>query len=110
RLDQRHIDAVERRAAHQPDSLDRPHAPLPLFLCAGPVTPTAQPYQRRARHGSTMSAYKSDFLNILAERGFIHQISEPEALDSLAAAGPITAYIGFDCTASSLHVGSLLPI
>jgi tyrosyl-tRNA synthetase len=57
-----------------------------------------------------MSAYKSDFLNILAERGFIHQISEPEALDALAAAGPITAYIGFDCTASSLHVGSLLPI
>ena len=57
-----------------------------------------------------MSAYKSDFLKILAERGFIHQISEPEALDALAAAGPITAYIGFDCTASSLHVGSLLPI
>jgi tyrosyl-tRNA synthetase len=57
-----------------------------------------------------MSAYKSDFLNILAERGFIHQISEPDALDALAAAGPITAYIGFDCTASSLHIGSLLPI
>ncbi|MFZ0624607.1 MAG: tyrosine--tRNA ligase [Pseudolabrys sp.] len=57
-----------------------------------------------------MSAYKSDFLNILAERGFIHQISEPEALDSRAKAGAITAYIGFDCTAASLHVGSLLPI
>jgi tyrosyl-tRNA synthetase len=57
-----------------------------------------------------MSAYKSDFLNVLAERGFIHQVSEPEALDGLAKAGPITAYIGFDCTAPSLHVGSLLPI
>ncbi len=57
-----------------------------------------------------MSAYKSDFLNILAERGFIHQVSEPEALDARAAAGEITAYIGFDCTAASLHVGSLLPI
>jgi tyrosyl-tRNA synthetase len=57
-----------------------------------------------------MSAYKSDFLRVLAERGFIHQVSEPEALDSLAAAGRITAYIGFDCTAPSLHVGSLLPI
>ena len=57
-----------------------------------------------------MSAYKSDFLNVLAERGFIHQVSEPEALDALAKAGPITAYIGFDCTAASLHVGSLLPI
>jgi tyrosyl-tRNA synthetase len=57
-----------------------------------------------------MSQYKSDFLNILAERGFIHQLSEPEALDALAAKPPITAYIGFDCTAASLHVGSLLPI
>ena len=57
-----------------------------------------------------MSAYKSDFLNVLAERGFIHQISEPEVLDARAKAGPISAYIGFDCTAASLHVGSLLPI
>ncbi len=57
-----------------------------------------------------MSAYKSDFLNILAERGFIHQVSEPDALDARASAGAITGYIGFDCTAASLHVGSLLPI
>src|SRR6201985_2460814 len=57
-----------------------------------------------------MSAYKSDFLNVLATRGFIHQVSEPEALDALAQKSRITAYIGFDCTASSLHVGSLLPI
>jgi tyrosyl-tRNA synthetase len=57
-----------------------------------------------------MSTYKSDFLNVLASRGFIHQVSEPEALDSLARSSTITAYIGFDCTAPSLHVGSLLPI
>jgi tyrosyl-tRNA synthetase len=57
-----------------------------------------------------MSAYKSDFLNILAERGFIHQVSEPDVLDACAKAGAITGYIGFDCTAASLHVGSLLPI
>lgn len=57
-----------------------------------------------------MSAYKSDFLNILAERGFIHQLSEPDALDARALASPLTAYIGFDCTAASLHIGSLLPI
>jgi tyrosyl-tRNA synthetase len=57
-----------------------------------------------------MSAYKSEFLNILAERGFIHQVSEPDALDALAKSGTITGYIGFDCTAGSLHVGSLLPI
>ncbi len=57
-----------------------------------------------------MSTYKSDFLNVLASRGFIHQVSEPEALDALARSSKITAYIGFDCTAPSLHVGSLLPI
>jgi tyrosyl-tRNA synthetase len=57
-----------------------------------------------------MSAYRSDFLKTLAERGFIHQVSEPEALDARAAASRLTAYIGFDCTAPSLHVGSLLPI
>jgi tyrosyl-tRNA synthetase len=57
-----------------------------------------------------MSTYKSDFLNTLASRGFIHQVSEPEALDALARTGTVTAYIGFDCTAASLHVGSLLPI
>jgi len=57
-----------------------------------------------------MSAYKSDFLNVLATRGFIHQVSEPEALDALARKSTVTAYIGFDCTAPSLHVGSLLPI
>jgi tyrosyl-tRNA synthetase len=57
-----------------------------------------------------MSAYKSDFLNILAERGFTHQVSEPDVLDARASACAITAYIGFDCTAASLHIGSLLPI
>ena len=57
-----------------------------------------------------MGKFKSDFLRILDERGFIHQISDPEALDEKAAKGPITGYIGFDATASSLHAGSLLPI
>src|SRR5512136_2928368 len=57
-----------------------------------------------------MTAFKSDFLNILQERGFIHQISDPESLDALAAKGELTAYIGFDCTAPSLHVGSMVQI
>ena len=57
-----------------------------------------------------MSAYKSDFLRILAERGFIHQVSDAEGLDAKAAAGPITAYVGFDATAPSLHIGNLLSI
>src|ERR671937_2897370 len=57
-----------------------------------------------------MSAYKSDFLRILAERGFIHQVSDAEGLDAKAMAGPITAYVGFDATAPSLHIGNLLTI
>lgn len=59
---------------------------------------------------SLMQTYKSDFLNILQSRGFIHQCSDASALDEKLSEGPLTAYIGFDCTAPSLHVGSLLPI
>ncbi|MCA3574133.1 MAG: tyrosine--tRNA ligase, partial [Aestuariivirga sp.] len=57
-----------------------------------------------------MSQFKSDFLNVLSERGFIHQISDPEGLDAQARAQRITGYIGFDATASSLHAGSLVQI
>ncbi len=57
-----------------------------------------------------MGRFKSDFLQVLDERGFIHQVSEPELLDEIAARERITAYIGFDATAPSLHAGSLLPI
>lgn len=57
-----------------------------------------------------MTKLKSDFLNILTERGFLHQCTNPEGLDDLLAAGPVTAYNGFDPTGTSLHVGHLLPI
>ncbi len=57
-----------------------------------------------------MTAYKSDFLNTLSTRGYIHQCSDAAGLDDLAAKGEVTAYIGFDCTAKSLHVGSLVQI
>ncbi|NLH83694.1 MAG: tyrosine--tRNA ligase [Phyllobacteriaceae bacterium] len=57
-----------------------------------------------------MTAFKSDFLRVLSERGFIHQISDPEGLDEACAEGPVTAYIGFDATAPSLHAGSLIQI
>lgn len=55
-------------------------------------------------------SHKSDFLQTLQSRGFIHQCTDAASLDAAAQKGPITAYIGFDCTADSLHVGSLLPI
>src|ERR1700704_5537615 len=57
-----------------------------------------------------MTAFKSDFLNVLRSRGFIHQISDPDSLDALAAKRELVAYIGFDCTAPSLHVGSMVQI
>ena len=57
-----------------------------------------------------MTTLKSDFLRTLQERGFIHQCTDLAALDERATKGPVVAYIGFDCTADSLHVGSLLPI
>jgi tyrosyl-tRNA synthetase len=55
-----------------------------------------------------MSAFKSDFLNVLSQRGFIHQASDFEGLDALAAKGQATAYVGYDCTAPSLHIGNFL--
>jgi tyrosyl-tRNA synthetase len=55
-----------------------------------------------------MTAFRSDFLNILQERGFIHQCSDFEGLDALAAKGEATAYVGYDCTARSLHIGNYL--
>ncbi len=58
----------------------------------------------------TKDNYKSDFLNILAQRGFIHQCSDFEALDAKLMEGPQSAYIGFDATAESLHIGNLTGI
>ena len=60
--------------------------------------------------GSAMSAPRSDFLRVLCERGYIHQCTDLEALDEAATKGVIVAYIGFDATADSLHVGSLVQI
>ncbi|MFO0991963.1 MAG: tyrosine--tRNA ligase [Hyphomicrobiales bacterium] len=57
-----------------------------------------------------MSKFASDFLSILSERGYIHQCSDAEGLDALASRNGIVTYIGFDCTAPSLHIGSLVQI
>ncbi|MDR6871703.1 tyrosyl-tRNA synthetase [Bosea sp. BE125] len=57
-----------------------------------------------------MTSFKSDLLRVLSERGYVHQISDPEGLDAAALKGPISAYIGFDATATSLHAGSLIQI
>ena len=57
-----------------------------------------------------MTDYKSDLLRLLDARGYIHQITDAEGLDDLAAKQIIPAYIGFDATAPSLHIGSLVQI
>ncbi|MGH6824907.1 tyrosine--tRNA ligase [Methyloceanibacter sp.] len=57
-----------------------------------------------------MSTTKSEFLNELKARGYIHQVTDEAGLDQLARSGRMTGYIGFDCTAPSLHVGNLLGI
>jgi tyrosyl-tRNA synthetase len=57
-----------------------------------------------------MSKLKSDFLHELAARGYIHQATDETGLDHLARSERVTGYIGFDCTAPSLHVGNLLAI
>jgi len=57
-----------------------------------------------------MSAFKSELMQILTERGFVHQCSDSEGLDRRFATETVTGYIGFDATAKSLHVGSLMQI
>lgn len=57
-----------------------------------------------------MSSFKSDFLRTMHERGFIHQVSDESGLDDLLAKESVTAYIGFDPTAPSLHAGGLIQI
>ena len=57
-----------------------------------------------------MTAYKSSLLRLLDERGYIHQVTDPAAFDAVAGKEVVSAYIGFDATAPSLHVGSLVQI
>ena len=57
-----------------------------------------------------MGPFKSDFLRSLSERGLIHQITDAAGLDARAQSGVISAYIGFDATADSLHIGNLVQI
>ncbi len=57
-----------------------------------------------------MISAKSDFLHTVIGRGFLHQCTDEAGLDAALSNPPLTAYTGFDCTANSLHVGSLVPI
>ncbi|MFX8004432.1 tyrosine--tRNA ligase, partial [Acinetobacter baumannii] len=57
-----------------------------------------------------MTQYQSDLLRLLDERGYIHQLTDAAALDALAQKQVVPGYIGFDATAPSLHIGSLVQI
>ncbi len=57
-----------------------------------------------------MTVFKSDLMAVLSERGFIHQCSDAEGLDTAALSPPVVSYVGYDCTGPSLHVGHLLSI
>ena len=83
-----------------PDALEKPGARV--------LQPAAS--QPESLPMSAEAPFKSEFLRTMQERGYIHQITHPAELDEACAKGPITAYIGFDATAPSLHVGHLIQI
>src|SRR5262249_1400541 len=119
-LDQGYVDAVHRGAAHQADGAqqlahDVPWGSLMDLLRGGflvHVPPASRaPYPRsgfRSNRGlPSLATSKSDFPTVPNERGFIHQCSGFPGLDALAAKGQVVAYVGYDCTAPSLHIGHL---
>ena len=79
-----------------------PHVTTPTTSMASTTSPTVP--------AAAAASLRSEFLRTLVERGFFHQCTDLEALDAAAAAGRIAGYIGFDATADSLHVGSLIQI
>ena len=79
-----------------------PHPRLPVLDAASSNS--------ESRSMSAPASFKSEFLQTLQARGYIHQVTHPDELDAAAAGGVVTAYVGFDATASSLHVGNLISI
>ena len=59
---------------------------------------------------SESTSPRSEFMHVLKERGYIHQMSDEDGIDALAQRGELATYVGYDCTAPSLHVGSLISI
>ena len=95
----RRIDAIQRGAAHQPDRAQH----FPVYSLVASVCILCDTRSQDAM-------VKSAFLQEATERGFVFQCTDVEALDAALRDGTVTAYIGFDCTADSLHVGSLVQI
>ena len=81
-----------------------------IVLSIGRPGKRSRPVIHSARRPKAMTAPSSEFLATVARRGYLHQCTDLAALDSLALQGRVVAYIGFDCTAPSLHAGSLVSI
>src|SRR5579885_2057552 len=85
-------------------------------LCAAPAETPARLWRRSGSGGgpvlddAIMSTSRSSFLAAATERGFVHQCTDLDGLDKRLAEARMTAYVGYDCTADSLHVGSLVSI
>ena len=82
-----------------------------MGLRSPPRAPKPRPRKKRAKGQKALTdAFepRSDFLRVMQERGFVHQCSDLPGLDDKARSGALVGYIGFDCTAPSLHVGSLV--
>ena len=117
RIDECDGNPIHRSAAHQPQRAHR-LAPNPAVMqfaraiCGNPTAPRAptQPAIRNRDRKMMTETPKSQFLATLTERGFIHQTSDFAGLDKLASEGKIVAYVGYDCTAPSLHIGHLFSI
>src|SRR4051812_41407713 len=84
--------------------LIRPITLRTSVMCATEVLPDARLLI------TPMTEFRSDFLRLMAARSQLHQITDEAGLDALMQKERVTAYIGFDCTAPSLHVGSLVQI
>src|SRR6056297_1651041 len=104
------VHPVERGARHRPQGSDRP-----LDFHALPLRPSRRyrsPRPVRAENTRVAMTYhpKSDFLHVMIERGFMADCTDLQGLDEAMIAGVVPAYIGYDATAKSLHVGHLLNI
>ena len=106
-LDHGRINPIQRGPRHRPQRPEALRLQHGLFLCP----PTA--YTCRANQaGTSIMTYrpKSDFLNVMMSRGYLADCTDYQGLDEALSAGTVTAYIGYDATAKSLHVGHLLNI
>ena len=100
------IDAIKRGARHRAQSPDRSAVThLPLAPCPGYTA------DRKQKHWCIMTYHpKSDFMRVMIERGYLADCTDYQALDEAFLKGVVPGYIGFDATAKSLHVGSLIQI